>query len=314
LIHECIKGISEASNVAKFGDKCKIISLLLNLSPSLIDCRDKNGRLILSVATNTCFKNVGELMQLLNQLLQHNANVNLKNRDESSPLHSTAMYKTSKSNCVDVIRLFIRKHANLNAVDKRGQLFLHKAAVNCHPDIFYELALFLQADGKAPLFLEVDAMHRTVLHFLVNRKEISQVTLGALKSVGADFNAVDIHGKSVLFEAIRSGQNESCINWLVELGADWKFVDKYKNNALHVAAIAENSDATLLLVSLGCNVNARNVDGDTPLHKSFQRVRCCTDDDNVVATALINHGADVNVLNKKKKLPIQQSQGCCNIL
>ena len=120
-----------------------------------------------------------------------------------------------------------------------------------------------------------------------------------------DVNALDSHNRSVF-----SGKNEY-IKALLELGADPTLFSRriFSSKVLSMKEIALGKfkdDKTMLhcinhqfqaklLIEAGADVNAKDVNGNTPLH-DVQSVE--------VAIALIEAGADVNATNNKGQRPI----------
>lgn len=83
--------------------------------------------------------------------------------------------------------------------------------------------------------------------------------------------------------------------------------DENKNTLLHIAA-EENSDKIIpLLLSLGCDINAKNKYGETPLEKAYwkgnEKSTCC----------LIENGADINEGKENKISLLQRVAGQNNI-
>ena len=58
-----------------------------------------------------------------------------------------------------------------------------------------------------------------------------------------------------------------------------------------------------LLVSLGADVNARDYNGNTPLHHASSR------GDNQVVMYLVEHGADVTALNRRGQTTADMANG-----
>jgi len=111
-------------------------------------------------------------------------------------------------------------------------------------------------------------LHRAVsgLHFHGNEKLLIS-TVESLTSLGAEINATDHAGNTVLHKAIQ--------------------VCTSKN----VTAIVTT------LLAKGANASVKNKDGDTPLHAECSRVRTASAD---VIASLVSAGADVNCRNAYK--------------
>ncbi len=77
----------------------------------------------------------------------------------------------------------------------------------------------------------------------------------------------DDSGFIPIIEAAKRG-NDGMIEDCVSEGEDPKKLDAQGNSALHWAAAGNHVDAVNLLIKLGLDVNQRNKDGETPLHKA----------------------------------------------
>ncbi|UCD52383.1 MAG: ankyrin repeat domain-containing protein, partial [Phycisphaerales bacterium] len=158
----------------------------------------------------------------------------------------------------------------------------------------------------------------TTLHaaVLAGSKPVAELLI----SNGADVNARDTEGVSVLFYAtgkgyseivdllIANGANPDKVLWgailgghndiaerLLSAGADVQSVGD--SGALHVAALKNNLDGARLLIRHGVPVDARWL-GRTPLHYAI------TDGRTEFCQLMIEQGADVNARNKWNWTPL----------
>ena len=92
------------------------------------------------------------------------------------------------------------------------------------------------------------------------------------------------------------GARVECVRLLVQAGANVNARDFDGNTPLHQVYL---SDVEEELLRLGADVNARNKDGETPI---FTNV----DDDSVAL--FIAHGADLTIRNKKGKSVFQAAK------
>ena len=117
-----------------------------------------------------------------------------------------------------------------------------------------------------------------------------------LISRGADVNAVDDHGDSVLMNA---GLNASAttVKTLLNAGAKVAYASRKKVTALHYAAQG-NCEVIPLLVKAGADINARDQDGNTPLmHAVTTRQKTCVQ-------TLLKSGADTNITDNENATPL----------
>lgn len=76
----------------------------------------------------------------------------------------------------------------------------------------------------------------------------------------------------MLHYAILSGKSDF-VAWLLDSGASPHSDDGQANSPLHVATRIGNPEVVLTLLKRGCQPNARNLNGDTPLSLWMQAVR-----------------------------------------
>ena len=98
-----------------------------------------------------------------------------------------------------------------------------------------------------------------------------------------------------------SEANEADVSRCLREGASVNARDEDGDTPLHNAAIYSKNPAVITaLLNAGADVNARDKDGDTPLHTAVYYTK-----NPAVVTALLNAGADVTARNKRGKTPLQ---------
>ena len=108
-----------------------------------------------------------------------------------------------------------------------------------------------------------------------------------------NLEARDGQGKTAIFAASdyrnsdKEGARVECVRLLAQAGANLNARDKDGNTPLHETFLTDVEEE---LLKQGADVNARNNDGETPI---FTNV----DDDSVVL--FVEHGADLNIRNNK---------------
>lgn len=114
--------------------------------------------------------------------------------------------------------------------------------------------------------------------------------------------AQDREGKTAVFGAGEyryrdaDGARVECVRLLVQAGANVNARDKNGNTPLHETFLTDVEEE---LLKFGADVNARNNDGETPIFTTV-------DDDAL--TLFIEHGADLTIRNNKGKTVMQAAE------
>ena len=141
------------------------------------------------------------------------------------------------------------------------------------------------------------AWSRNALHQAWDKSDYSAVTLPELTEKGADVDARDRGGRTLLHYASYDGEVEA-VRTLIKAGADVNARDSYEDTPLLYAVNNGSSEALSTLIDAGADVNARKPGGVTPLHyalshRSSEAVRI-----------LIDRGADVNASSGDSDRPL----------
>src|SRR5262249_19674919 len=117
-----------------------------------------------------------------------------------------------------------------------------------------------------------------------------------------NLEARDREGKTAIFAASgwrnddKEGARLACVRLLAEAGANVNARDKNGNTPLHETFL---TDLERELLKLGADVNARNNDGETPIFT--------TGDDQAIPL-YIEHGADLSIRNNKGEDVVEASK------
>lgn len=148
---------------------------------------------------------------------------------------------------VDVVKYLIKIGADVTLKGEDGMTVLHMAAKSGHLDV----CQIILAECKVP---------RT----LVGKKSKSHFVFSFTKLLLSSTDSVDDGGWTSLIWACEFCHTEVA-RFLVEKKCDPLIRDAEQNIALHWSAFSGSSEITELLLNQGCDVNAVNVHGDTPL-------------------------------------------------
>ena len=173
--------------------------------------------------------------------------------------------------------LLITKGADVNAKNDRHATPLHPAALYGHKEVV-ELLIAAGADVNAK-----EKYEKTPLHHASKAGYYEIVEL--LIAAGADVNVKNIAGKTPLDFAINNNRTETA-DLLREHGGK----TGAELNVLLDAAKNGDIEAVKQHLAAGADVNAKTVDGTTPLHNAAVYGH------NEVAELLIANGAEVNAI------------------
>jgi len=213
-------------------------------SPEMVKGLDAGGSTALHHAAG--FGPVGNVELLINQ----GANVNVKNRRGSTPLH-WAIHDEAK------VRLLLSKGADVNVKQVQGRTPLYLAAMLGNGVSTMRMLL---AKGADPNLAGVNG--QTPLMMAAARGNVEGMRL--LIEKGADVNAKDGAGETALMAA-STGGNAQAVQLLIEKGADVKVKSKRNETALGFAATSGVQASVELLLAKGADVNVRNFRGYSPL-------------------------------------------------
>ncbi|CBJ25744.1 ankyrin repeat protein [Ectocarpus siliculosus] len=225
---------------------------------------------------------------IVTSLIQHGAFV-----DATDSRGCTALFKVSHNTNAALIDKLVAAGASVNGiVDATGRTPLHHACMNdCPEAIISMLRHGARVDAK-------DDDGDTPLH--VASTEGCSEGIRALVQHGADIKALNAKGRTPLALTAEFGCEDATVV-LLDAGADVNAPADHTDGsaALSLATLSEYVDDTMkILIQHGADVNARNTDGFTALH----RAAMYNEVDGV--DLLISAGAIIEALDNHKSTPL----------
>ena len=135
---------------------------------------------------------------------------------------------------------------------------------------------------------------RTLLHEAVisNSKQCLQLLL---TMPDIDINSQDLHGWTPLFWAVNCG-NHDMVKQLLTMNCSVTVVDKEGNTIIHRIAESSRMIGFLdVIIQRGCDIHARNIEGETPLMLAAGEGTCETVEAMLDLGAAINHVSETVV-------------------
>eukprot|EP00919_Chromeraceae_sp_WS-2016_P012558 GHVR01029366.1.p1 GENE.GHVR01029366.1~~GHVR01029366.1.p1 ORF type:complete len:994 (+),score=171.20 GHVR01029366.1:1139-4120(+) len=217
------------------------------------------------------------------------ASIKIKDRKEGwGPLHVASM-----TGSVDVVSWIISLDHHVNLLDNLNNTPLHYACKYGRTDVVSRLLAngakqMGNEDGEFPMHISAGAGSSEQVQLLYHQG--GQLELGP-------------NEMTVLHYAASSGII-STIQLVLKLMSHNFYCDNthntLKQSPLHMASMGNRDDRSIadLFIKYGCNYNAADTNGDTPLCLSVRN------NNLLIATTLIKHGADVNVACEFNETPL----------
>ncbi|GIY84975.1 ankyrin-1 [Caerostris darwini] len=283
--------------------------LLTALSKEQLKFRTvEEGNTVMHIATQR--KN-GELLRLL---LNSGGNVDSQNDEGLTPLHMAC-----ENGDLEILKVFFQFRANANITDNQDRTPLHIAAEKGFSAIVEMLADKFKAsifkrtkDGRTLMHIASESGHQeTALVFLKKGVPLHMSNKTGTKAIhtaaahgfvevirnllerGENVDATTPENFTALHLAVQANQPE-VVEILLGHGANVQLkAGKNGETALHMAAgVIDGHKCAELIIKSGADVNARNEDGETPLHNAARQGQLKT------VTQLLEDGAGLDSLSK----------------
>eukprot|EP00118_Oscarella_pearsei_P002960 m.12403 g.12403 ORF g.12403 m.12403 type:complete len:727 (+) comp24027_c0_seq1:162-2342(+) len=212
-------------------------------------------------------------------------------RDRGGGTPRSAMHEAARQGSLVLLHALLESNGDVDVLDSDGRTPLFHALENDHLG-----AVKLLTDNGANLFVK-DSEAKSILHHAVTNSKVGTVRHLLNIYPSLDVNAQDAAGWTPLAWVSDQGINGEMVTCLLEHGANPNIKDQEGNTCLHWAAYSRSIDGLELFVKL-CEINSRNIRGDTPLHLS------CRNGDIDVIRFLLKHQANSSILNNSDERPI----------
>jgi len=197
-----------------------------------------------------------------------------------------------KPNQQEVIAYFLDKKVDVNAADKQGNTVLMAAAATKNLATLQQIAPKVKninvtnANGETALFMAVQKSTPEVVTFLINQGTKTNVT-----SKGGNL----AHALVQAYQKPRAGQNSNDFIKKLEIlknnGVDFSAIQADGSSLYHIAVAKNDLDLLKMLEGLNIDINAKENQGLTPLHKAAMMGQ-----NDTILKYLIAQGANKDVL------------------
>ena len=198
-----------------------------------------------------------EQFEFVSVLVEHGANINLRNKSRDTPLSLVARLAIK-----ELVKLLVAKGADVTLDGREGNTPLYYFTRGEHYDV--EMLKLLTSHGCKGAHLDVLAHDGTAaLHRAYSDKQPDVVAM--LLEGGADVNVQAKGGDTALHIVAGLGDVEAC-TLLLSKGANASAVGKGGATPLHLACENASTELATMLLAAGADANAAREDGSTPLY------------------------------------------------
>ena len=297
---------------------CPEVSRILLEHGADVSLQNQSGHVPLHFVSGLGNKDEGERLVLARLLLEGSCmNVNAQAVDGQTPLHRASYNRRPK-----IVQLLLANGANVHTEDAQGRNPLHHLSPSLNEidpqDVLRVTQLLLEQGVDVNV---LDEKHETPLHIASSLGHLENVRF--LLDHGAKDDAENVDGQIPLhLVSQHQEENANVTRLLLQRGMDVNRRDsKQRATPLHFASFLGQFEIALALLDHGADVNARNSDGQTPLHRvslspkltrklesGYQEVEAYR-----LAQLILERGADVNAQDKDQATPLHSASFMSNL-
>ena len=241
------ESLKSALNYALQNPTQKLYALKLIETGINLNEKDKNNQLpIITFIKNIHkYQSDRDYTTIMESMIDHHLNLNICDETGRTPLMEACTHKA-----MQLIELFVKAGADVNARNKKGETAFFRAAGSGSIEMMAQLKKS-GADIDIP-----NNNEQTPLMLSVNR--FNQRTLEWLIENNADVNIKDMQGNTALMYAIASNQKES-VEALLKNGAKINISNKFSHSPLQLAIRVKNKEIIRLLKKRESNNSVKKI-------------------------------------------------------
>ncbi|CAL8069045.1 unnamed protein product [Orchesella dallaii] len=200
-----------------------------------------------------------QIIGLLSSINDNWKNENLP--DGTTPLMQSNIHATL---LMDLIKLKV----DVNVISNQQCVLHNLGRTRITPENYHAVLQLLFEYGFSHIN-QKDTRKRTALHIALQNIDLLEKTIDLLHANGADFNAEDEVGDTILFHAISAKRTVETLKLLIDCGANWKHKNLNDENVLHICMREDNYQALEFFLNMHCFdrafITCSNKDGLSPL-------------------------------------------------